>query len=405
MELPGADTVVLRYGEIGTKSRQVRGHFEERLAENVEALLADRSIPGDVEVRPTRLRIETTEDAVDRATEAATDAMGVVTASPARRLPSDRERVEAALVEAALATYDGGSFAVRPRRSGDAVPYTSEQLGRSGGAAIFEALESEGWTPTVDLDDPDHEYHAEVRAEEAFVYLEKRTGPGGLPLGTQDRVVALTSGGIDSPVAAHETMRRGCPVVPLYFDLGDYGGPDHEARALETARRLAAYAPNFDTRVRRVPAGEHVDYLVEEMDRGRMLSLRRFMFRVAEHVAADLDASGIVTGEVVGQKSSQTGRNLKLTSAAVDLPVHRPLLTVDKSEIADRARDIGTFDDSTIPAGCNRVAPDSPETNGRLDRLRAVEPADLFDRAREAARRVEVMAPESDRTVASTERR
>jgi len=323
--------------------------------------------------------------------------MGVVSASPVRVLPVDRAAVEAALVEAALATYDGGSFAVRPRRSGDHVDYTSEDLGRSAGAAIHDALVEEGYEPSVDLDDPDHEFHAEVRETEAFVYADVCRGPGGLPLGSQEPVVALISGGIDSPVAAYEVMRRGCPVVPVYVDLGEYGGPDHEARAVETVRTLSAYAPNFDTRLRRVPAGEHVDALVEAMDRGRMLSLRRFMLRTAEEIARDRDADGIVTGEAIGQKSSQTARNLRLTSAATELPVHRPLLSVDKSEITERARAIGTFDDSTIPAGCNRVAPPNPETAGGPDRLRRTEPDDLFERARRAARRVEVIAPDAGR--------
>jgi len=206
-------------------------------------------------------------------------------------------------------------------------------------------------------------------------------------------VVALISGGIDSPVAAYEVMRRGCPVVPVYVDLGEYGGPDHEARAVETVRTLSAYAPNFDTRLRRVPAGEHVDALVEAMDRGRMLSLRRFMLRTAEEIARDRDADGIVTGEAIGQKSSQTAQNISVTDGATDLPVYRPLLTMDKNVITERAKVIGTFDDSTIPAGCNRFAPAQAETNAHRDLLREAEPNDLFERARAAAADVELVDP------------
>lgn len=203
----------------------------------------------------------------------------------------------------------------------------------------------------------------------------------------------IPKGGIDSPVAAFEAMRRGSPIVPVYLDLGAYGGPDHRARTIETVRRLSRYAPNYDLRLYRVPAGETVDFLANAVDRGRMLAFRRYMFRVAERIADRTDAAGVVTGESIGQKSSQTTQNLGVTSSATDLPIHRPLLSMDKTEISERAREIGTYADSTIPAGCNRFAPDRPETNGSLERLREVEPDDLLDRAErdaEAAERIDV---------------
>jgi thiamine biosynthesis protein ThiI len=120
-----------------------------------------------------------------------------------------------------------------------------------------------------------------------------------------------------------------------------------------------------------------------------MLAFRRFVFAVAEAVAADLDAVGIVTGEAIGQKSSQTATNLRVTSAATELPIHRPLVSMDKSAITERARDIGTFDDATIPAGCNRVAPSLPATTATLEAVREAEPSDLFDRARTVASQVD----------------
>jgi thiamine biosynthesis protein ThiI len=125
--------------------------------------------------------------------------------------------------------------------------------------------------------------------------------------------------------------------------------------------------------------------LVDEMDQQRMLSLRRFMYAVAEGVAERVGAVGIVSGEAIGQKSSQTAANLAVTSAATTLPVHRPLVTMDKPEIEARAREIGTYHDSTIPAGCNRVAPSLPETDARLAAVEAAEPTDLFDLAAAAA--------------------
>lgn len=392
MHPPGADTVLVRHGDVNTKSNTVKRYMEGLLVENLEALLEDRSIPGAVEQRWNRPLIHTSEDAVRDATAAATDTFGVVSASPVRTVGTEKERILEVLTETARTCYDGGAFAVDARRADKTLPYESEDLAREGGAAIWEAVEGE-FEPEVDLDDPDLTFGVEVREDLAFVYLETVPGPGGLPLGAQESVIALVSGGIDSPVAAYEMMKRGVPVVPAYVDLGDYGGIDHEARAMETVRILSEYAPNFDMPVYRIPGGETVDLLVREMEQGRMLSLRRFFYRAAETLAERVDANGIVTGEAAGQKSSQTVRNLGVTSRATRLPIHRPLLTSDKQDIVATAREIGTFTDSTIDAGCNRVTPDRVETNARLEPLLAAEPDDLLERAEEAAKNAVLIEP------------
>ncbi|SFB98250.1 thiamine biosynthesis protein ThiI [Halobiforma haloterrestris] len=394
MRPPGADTVLVRHGDLNTKSNTVKRYMEDLLAANLEALLDDRSIPGEVERRWNRPLVHTSEDAIDAATAAATDTFGVVSASPAVTVSTEKARILEVLEETARACYDGGTFAVDARRADKTLPYDSEDLAREGGAAIWDVVEDEcEFEPEVDLDDPDVTFGVEVREDLAFVYLESVSGPGGLPLGAQEKTIALVSGGIDSPVAAYEIMRRGSPIVPVYVDLGQYGGIDHEARAMETVRTLAEYAPNFDMQVYEVPGGETVDLLVDEMEVGRMLSLRRFFYRAAEVLAERVDAHGIVTGEAVGQKSSQTVQNLGVTSRATSLPIHRPLLTWDKHDIVDRAREIGTFTDSTIDAGCNRVAPDRAETNARLKRLLENEPGDLLERAEEAAKAAYLVEP------------
>ncbi|RKD97226.1 tRNA sulfurtransferase [Halopiger aswanensis] len=392
MHPPGADTVLVRHGDLNTKSNVVKRRMEGLLIENLEALLADRSIPGEVEHRWNRPLIHTERDAVEAATAAAADAFGVVSASPCLTTSTEKGEVLEALAETARECYDGGTFAVDARRANKQLPYGSEDLARDGGTAIWEAVEDE-FEPEVDLDDPDLTFGVEVREDAAFIYLEQVDGPGGLPLGAQEKVIAMISGGIDSPVAAYEMMKRGAPVVPVYVDLGAYGGIDHEARAMETVRTLSEYAPNFDMQVYKIPGGETVDLLVREMEQGRMLSLRRFFYRAAEVLAERIDAHGIVTGEAVGQKSSQTMQNLAVTSRATTLPIHRPLLTRDKQDIVATAREIGTFTDSTIDAGCNRVAPDRTETNARLEPLLEAEPDELFERAEEAAKNAELVEP------------
>lgn len=392
MHPPGADTVLVRHGDLNTKSTTVKRYMLRILVENLEAALEDRSVSGEVDRRWHRPLITTAETDIEDAVDAAASTFGVVSASAAVTLEPDREAIYDVLSETARRHYTGGSFAVEVNRADKQLPYTSEDVAREGGTVIWEAAEDE-FEPEVDLDDPDLTFGVEIREEEAFVYLDSVSGPGGLPLGSQEPMVALVSGGIDSPVAAYEMMKRGSPIVPVYVDLGEYGGIDHEARAMETVRVLSQYAPNFDLRVYRVPGGETVAHLVEEMETGRMLSLRRFFYRIGEQIAERTGASGIVTGEAIGQKSSQTAQNLGVTSRVTDLPIHRPLLTRDKQDIVAAARDIGTYADSTIDAGCNRVAPDRAETNAQLERLLAVEPDGLLERATAAANDADLIEP------------
>lgn len=391
MHPPEADVVLVRHGELGVKSEQVRRKMEARLAENLRSMVAARGLAGDVEVRRNRIFVHT--DRPDAVAAAAADTFGVVSAAAARRVAPTLDAIESALVEATDAAYDGGSFAVNADRAGPASvhPFASTDIESEGGAAVWDAIESLGGDPEVDLDDPDFALFVECRRDDAYIFLQQRPGPGGLPLGTQRPVVALISGGIDSPVAAWKLMARGCPVVPVYVDLGDYGGPDHRARARATVERLASYVPGETLAMHVVDAGEAVADLKSELDDLRMLALRRFMLVAAEAVAESAGAVGIVTGEAIGQKSSQTSANIAVTDAAVSLPVHRPLLAMDKADITNLARSIGTFEDATVDTGCNRVAPEIPETNADLETVRAAEPNDLFERAGACAATSEVV--------------
>ncbi len=379
-----ADAVLVRYGDLNTKSERVRRGMVGDLLDNLRAVLAERGVEASVEADHVRPLVRTGDP--DAACDAATDTPGVASASPTSVVDSKRGAIEDALARLAPRAYTGGTFAIRARRATDTTAFDSEDVGRFGGDAVGEAVAFE---PRVDLDDPDCELFVEVRESRTFVFAEKRAGPGGLPVGTQAPLVALVSGGIDSPVAAFEAMRRGAPVVPVYLDLGPYGGPDHVARAEAAMRTLAARAPNRVDEGFRVPAGPDLETLADVMDRGRMLAFRRYSLRVAGEVAERTGAAGIVTGEALGQKSSQTARNLRVTGAATTYPVHRPLLSRDKSEITERAREIGTFTDATVDAGCERFAPPNPETAGRLPAVERAEPDDLFERATAAAARAE----------------
>lgn len=385
MEPPGADVVLVRHGDIGVKSSRVQNWMERRLKENVVAMLEDRDVEGSVERDWGRLFVRTPEPRA--AANAVGDVFGVVSASPALRVRPELGAIADALAETADRHYTGGTFAVDARRTGEH-DFSSQDVGETGGEAVWTAV-ADDFEPEVDLDDPDLRFEVEVREDQAFVFIGRVEGPGGLPVGTQDPVVALVSGGIDSPVAAWMAMKRGSPIVPLYFDLGTYGGADHRARAFETIRTLSTDAPQEEWTVRVAEIGPYLERLEERVGDTRMLSVRRFMYLIAEHVAAETGAKGIVTGEAVGQKSSQTVANLAVTDRVTDLPVHRPLLAMDKQEIIAKAREIGTYETATIDAGCSRVAPTQPATRATIETVTGAEPDAMADWAATVAEAVE----------------
>ncbi|ELZ98767.1 thiamine biosynthesis protein [Haloferax mucosum ATCC BAA-1512] len=376
-----ATVVLVGYGEVGTKSSNVRAKMERLLCTNLQAVLDDRALAGNVDRTWSRLLVRDIDDP-EAVAAACAEVPGVVWTRPSLVCEPTLDAIVSTCRELTTDHPDGASFAIDADRIGSADHhgFTSRDIERETGSTVVEATGE-----PVDLDNPDRTYRIECREETAYLSARRFDGPGGLPLGTQRKTVSLVSGGIDSPVATWELMRRGCEVVPVYVDLGDFGGADHRARAIETVRTIARRAPNANMRVHVVPAGDVVERLMDTIEDTRMLSLRRVMLVIAAEVAADEHAHSIVTGESLGQKSSQTGGNLAVTEAAVDYPVHRPLLTRDKTDIVATARDLGTYDDSTLPVGCERVAPRHPETNASLAAVEATEPDDLFDLAVEAA--------------------
>ncbi|WP_396612500.1 tRNA uracil 4-sulfurtransferase ThiI [Haloferax sp. S1W] len=377
-----AHVVLVGYGEVGTKSSSVRAKMEARLRENLQAVIDDRDLSGRVERTWSRLRVVDADDP-EAVAAACAEVPGVVWTRPTLACEPDLDAMVTVCRGLAAEHPEGASFAIDADRIGpkENHGFSVRDIERDAGSAVVEATNA-----PVDLDNPDHTYRIECREDTAYVSIRRFDGPGGIPLGTQGKAVALISGGIDSPVAMWEMMRRGCEIVPVYVDLGDFGGADHRARAVQTVRTIARRAPNFDMRVHIVPGGDVVERLMDTIEDTRMLSLRRVMLAIGAEVAAEEDAHSIVTGESLAQKSSQTGENLAVTAAATDYPVHRPLLTRDKTDIVAEARALGTFHDSTLPVGCERVAPSYPETNASLAAVEQAEPDGLFDLAAEAAR-------------------
>jgi tRNA uracil 4-sulfurtransferase len=350
----GGETIVLvRFGaELTIKSRRTRGQFLRRLRRNIEDAL-DR---GDVRYRidATWARMFVHAD-TPTALLLLTRVFGVSSVSPVQRVvPAELDAIVDAGAEIFADAVRGRRFAVRARRTGEHA-FTSRDIEVALGARLLE--HSGG----VDLDDPEYTAHVEVREREAYLFSDRLPGAGGLPLGVEGRAVALLSGGYDSAVAAWLILKRG---VELDYVFCNLGGEAYERAVVQVAKLLAddwSYGAN--PRLHVVDFAGPLDELRAHVKQSYwQLVLKRLMYRAASRVGEETRAAAIVTGEAVGQVSSQTLLNLRTLEPAAALPMFRPLLGFDKVEIIARARDIGSAGLSEQVREYCAIAPGRPVT-------------------------------------------
>lgn len=361
-----SNVVIVRYGELALKSTGVRNWYEKILMKNIAAMLDSRDIPySQIRREWGRIFIETTDF---RAAETAADVFGIVSTSPA--LTTEPTLESAASVCATLAkdlVLEGESFAVRARRSGNH-PFSSVDIGRTCGDAVWSALEKKGKHPRVDLSSPDKEVFVEMRQNLAYVYLETFKGVGGLPLGTQGSMVVLMSGGLDSPVAAWLMMKRGVTIIPVYCNTSPYAENAARERAFECIRQLQKWAPGHQFKTYELPHGPNLRTFIDICNRkNTCLLCKRMMYREAYEVMKKEGANGIITGSSLGQVASQTAANMYAEIYQLAIPIYHPLIAFDKTEIIDIARKIGTYDISNRPAGSCTAVPERPEIGANYD--------------------------------------
>jgi len=305
---------------------------------------------------------------------------GIANFSYARRTPLDLDVVAASILQD-LADRTCESFRVSVRRADKRFPMPSPQVEREVGGRIKQA---KGWR--VNLDEPELEIHVELLTDQAFYFFGKERGAGGLPTGTGGRVVCLLSGGIDSPVAAHRIMKRGCTATFVHF----HSYPILSRASQEKARELVQLLTRWQQRstLYLVPFGEVQQQVVLAVPPPmRVIVYRRLMLRIAETIARSRQALALVTGDSIGQVASQTLENLAVVGDVATLPIFRPLIGMDKSEITAEAQAIGTYPISIVPDQdcCTLFTPRNPLTRARLEDIEAAEQAlpidDLVTRA------------------------
>jgi tRNA uracil 4-sulfurtransferase len=358
---------VVHYQEIALKGKN-RPWFIGRLARNLRRAVADldvtsvRTLMGRIEVvlGPTA----SPEQVADRIRRT----FGIANFSHAGRTALDLDIIAAAILED-LDDRDCSSFRVSVRRADKRFPLTSPQAEREIGGRIKEAR---GWH--VDLEQPELVVHVELLTDEAFYFFGKQKGAGGLPTGTAGRVACLLSGGIDSPVAAHRMMKRGCAVTFVHFHSYPILSRASQEKARELARLLTTWQQY--SRLYLVAFGDIQQQVVLAVPGPmRVVIYRRLMMRIAQRIAGVRHAQALVTGEVVGQVASQTLENLAVIGNVATLPVFRPLIGMDKDEITAEAIKIGSYPISIIPDQdcCTLFTPRNPQTRARLADIEAAE--------------------------------
>lgn len=321
-------------------------------------------------------------DVEESAAEHIAELPGVSSVSPSLKTDASIEALEELVEKFEI----GDTFGVDASTANTQM--SSQELERELGAHVEELTGA-----SVDLDSPDTWVKVEVRNREAYMFTKTLRGPDGYPVGSESGLAALISGGIDSPVAAHEAMKRGSDITPVYFYNKPIAAEDHLLRFLSAVNELERFHPAKKWEYFVVDM-EEVNRELMKVGRGRMVLHRRIMFQVAEKIAEKEGLEGIVTGESMAQKSSQTPSNLSRTSSAVEKPVHRPLLTSNKNEIVEKAKDIGTFEDSTIDSACRTLSPENPATSMTDEKLEElvekVDEAQLVETALENSERHEL---------------
>ncbi|MBN2734228.1 MAG: tRNA 4-thiouridine(8) synthase ThiI [Methanomicrobiaceae archaeon] len=352
-----------RYGELFLKSDSVQRYYTKLLTKNIRMALKASDLEGDIILHRGRILIngENTEEIA----KVVSRIFGIVGVSIAVHTSADRDEIEREAAEfAAEKLKPGMTFAVRARRS-NVKGFTSQELGASAGSRIYEKVPG----LTVNLTDPDYEIFVEARKEGGLIYDNTTEGPGGLPVGTQGKVLSLISAGIDSPVASWLVMKRGCIVSYVHFNGGKYMGQDTKKASLENLSNLSLWTPGHSVEMLSVNIEKFYDALTKiENQRNRCLLCKRFMLRAASEIVRNNEYLALVMGNNLGQVASQTLANMAVVESVIpaEIPLIQPLITYDKEETVKIARKIGTFRKLSGDVACS-VVPKHPAVSASIE--------------------------------------
>lgn len=360
--------VIVRYGEIAVKGKN-KPVFEKKLVENIKNAL--RSL-GNINVyrKHGRILIDVEGHDHEAVIEEAKKVFGVFSLSPAIIVEKDFEKLKEKCLELLsekVEFEDVCTFKVDSKRTDKSFPLKSPEISREIGAYLLSKLSD---SVSVDVNNPDVMVYAEIREDCYICFTEKISGYGGMPLGTNGKALVLLSGGIDSPVAAWMIAKRGVEIEAIHY----HSYPFTNERSLEKVKDLARILSKYSGPVKFYSVNLlPIQKMINEHCPQDELTIiaRRFMMKIAERVARLKGCNALVTGESIGQVASQTINGLEVTDGAVQIPVFRPLIALDKIEIIAISEKIGTYETSIIPEEdcCTVFLPKHPVTKPKLDRI------------------------------------
>ena len=363
---------IVHYHELALKGRN-RGFFEQRLIQHLRSSLKDLANI-QVQALPGRILLTfSAEQSLDPIRIKLSRTFGIVNFSFAQSVPIDNFNPDLTLLKEAIGKAISArsfrTFRVTTKRAEKRFPKTSIAIDREIGAYLCEQTGTR-----VNLSRPELVVFIEVLEKEFFFTFEREPGPGGLPTGTGGKVICLLSGGIDSPVAAYRMMKRGCKVIFVHFHGRPYLSRASEDKVRDLITLLTSYQLN--SQIYLVPFGDIQRQIVLQAPAPiRVVLYRRMMVRIAEALAEKEGAWALVTGDSLGQVASQTPENMGVVNEVASLPILRPLIGMDKIEITEDAKKIGTFETSIEPDEdcCRLFIPPHPNTKCRLEEIEKIE--------------------------------
>lgn len=361
------DHVLCHYGEIALKGGN-RNFFERQLIENIKKQLEGfcpssfeyiKKMSGGILIKLNNKGVEN-EAAVK---DALMHTFGIANFSFATSVNQDIEALKEFCWELMQQeTFE--TFRVTTQRSNKNFPLTSEEINRQVGGYIYDKLDGK---KAVSMKNPDAECKIFIINTFALVSLQKIEGFGGMPVGTGNKAMALLSGGFDSPVAAWQILKRGVQLRYAHFHSTPYTSKASIEKVLALSQELKKFGSS--TRIYMIPfAAVQQEIMMKTPEKFRVILYRRMMMRIAETLAKKEKCLALITGDSIGQVASQTLENILAVSDAATLPIFRPLIGLDKEEIMQKAKVIGTYDISIQPHDdcCTRLMPKKPETRAKL---------------------------------------
>ena len=367
------EMILCKLGEVVLKGLNRRS-FEDKLMSNVNRRV---SKCGNFRVysKQSTIYVEPKDDECDieAAFESCKKVFGIIAVSKALPCEKDIQKIISAAknyLECEMRT--ARSFKVESKRADKTFPLTSIQISQQVGGALHQAFP----TCEVNVHDPELVVHIEIRDDAAYVHGPAEEGAGGLPIGMGGVAVSLLSGGIDSPVASYMIAKRGVELEMIHFASPPYTSEQAREKVLQLARELVPWCGRLNVTI--VPFAEIQEEIRRNCPEDHFtLIMRRFMMRLADALARDLNCRALVTGESLGQVASQTMDALAVSGDVTDLPVLRPVIGMDKEEIVRIARHIGTFETSILPYEdcCTVFTPRHPKTRPHVEEVREMEQA------------------------------